>query len=93
MTTCNDQLGTLPADAGAFTALVRFTDASAGDQLNAIAHRTGGHDRRLPVHAAGRRERLLLHQLQTSNLPAGDYTLTATRNGDEVATTTFRARS
>ena len=34
--TCNGQLGTLPAGAASFTALVRFTDANAGDEMNAI---------------------------------------------------------
>lgn len=87
---CNDQLGTLPASAGAFTALVRFTDASAGDQLNAVLTGPGGTIAGFPYTLQGGGDGYYYSQFQAGGLPAGDYTLTATRNGDEVATTTFR---
>jgi len=61
---CDGQLGTLPPDAGSFTALVTFTDANAGDGYYYSTFSAGG-------------------------LPAGEYTLVATRNGSEVATTGF----
>jgi hypothetical protein len=87
--TCNGQLGTLPANAGTFTALVRFTDANAGDQLNATLDGPAGTIGGFPYTLQGGGDGHYYSQFQAGSLPAGDYTLTATRNGEVVATTSF----
>jgi hypothetical protein len=87
--TCNDQLGTLPAGAGAFTALVRFTDANAGDAMNAILDGPSGTINGFPYNLQGGGDGYYYTQFQAGGLPAGQYTLTATRNGEAVAVTTF----
>jgi hypothetical protein len=86
---CNGQLGTLPADAGAFTALVRFTDANAGDQMNAVLDGPSGTIDGFPYSLQGGGDGYYYTQFQAGGLPAGEYTLTATRNGEPVAVTTF----
>ena len=86
---CSSQLGTLPADAGAFTALVRFTDANAGDQMNAVLDGPSGTVAGFPYSLQGGGDGYYYSQFQAGGLPAGEYTLTATRNGEPVAVTTF----
>lgn len=86
---CADQLGTLPAGAGAFTALVRFTDANAGDAMNAVLDGPSGTVPGFPYNLQGGGDGYYYTQFQAGGLPAGDYTLTATRNGEPVAVTTF----
>lgn len=86
---CTGQLGTLPADAGTFTALVRFTDANAGDQMNAVLDGPSGTVAGFPYGLQGGGDGYYYSQFQAAGLPAGAYTLTATRNGEPVAVTTF----
>lgn len=86
---CGGQLGTLPADAGAFTALVRFTDANAGDQMNAVLDGPSGTIAGFPYSLQGGGDGYYYSQFQAGGLPAGEYTLTATRNGEPVAVTSF----
>jgi hypothetical protein len=86
---CNGQLGTLPPGAGSFTALVRFTDASAGDTFNAVLSGPPGTIPGGPYTLQGGGDGYYYSTFTAGNLPAGDYTLTAVRNGEEVATTTF----
>lgn len=86
---CNGQLGTLPADAGAFTALVRFTDANGGDEMNAILDGPSGTIGGFPYNLQGGGDGYYYTQFQAGGLPAGQYTLTATRNGQPVAVTSF----
>lgn len=86
---CNGQLGTLPAGAGAFTALVRFTDANAGDEMNAILDGPSGTIDGFAYNLQGSGDGYYYTQFQAGALPAGDYTLTATRNGEPVAVTSF----
>jgi len=86
---CNGQLGTLAADAGAFTALVRFTDANAGDEMNAILDGPSGTIPGFAYRLQGGGDGYYYTQFQAGGLPAGEYTLTATRNGEPVAVTTF----
>ena len=87
--TCNGQLGTLPRGAGSFTALVTFTDANAGDQLNAILSGPSGTIAGFPYPLQGSGDGYYYSQFQAGGLPAGPYTLTATRNGAAVAVTSF----
>lgn len=86
---CNDQLGILPSNAGSFTALVRFSDANAGDEMNATLEGPSGTIGGFPYTLQGGGDGYYYSQFQAGGLPAGDYTLTATRNGEVVATTTF----
>jgi hypothetical protein len=86
---CNGQLGTLPPGAGSFTALVRFTDATAGDTMNAILTGPSGTIPGAAYTLQGGGDGYYYTTFTAGGLPPGDYTLTATRNGTEVATTTF----
>jgi hypothetical protein len=86
---CNGQLGTLPAGAGSFTALVRFTDASAGDTFNAVLSGPSGTVPGGPYTLQGGGDGYYYSTFTAGNLPPGDYTLTAVRNGADVATTSF----
>ena len=86
---CDGQLGTLPPGAGSFTALVRFTDASAGDTFNAVLSGPPGTIPGGPYTLQGGGDGYYYSTFTAGNLPAGDYTLTAVRNGEDVATTTF----
>ena len=88
--TCNGELGNLPPSAGTFTALIRFTDASAGDSYNAILDGPSGTIPGGAVTLQGGGDGYYYTTFQAGGLPAGEYTLTATRNGDAVAVTTFR---
>lgn len=88
--TCNNQLGTLPPSAGAFTALVRFTDADAGDEMNAFLDGPSGTISGFAYNLQGGGDGYYYTQFQAGGLPAGEYTLTATRNGEPVAVTQFR---
>lgn len=87
---CNDQLGTLRPNAGSFTALVRFTQANAGDVINALLDGPSGRIDGFPYALQGGGDGYYYSEFQAGGLPAGDYTLTATRNGEVVATTSFR---
>jgi hypothetical protein len=87
---CNEQLGSLRPNAGSFTALVRFTEANAGDVINALLEGPSGTVGGFPYTLQGGGDGYYYSEFQAGGLPAGDYTLTATRNGQVVATTSFR---
>ncbi|HEX7171945.1 MAG TPA: hypothetical protein VF365_04980 [Candidatus Limnocylindria bacterium] len=87
---CNEPLGTLRPNAGSFTALVRFTEANAGDVINALLDGPSGRIDGFPYALQGGGDGYYYSEFQAGGLPAGDYTLTATRNGEVVATTSFR---
>jgi hypothetical protein len=87
--TCNNQLGTLPPSAATFVALVRFTDATVGDTINAVINGPSGTIPGGAYSLQGSGDGYYYTTFQAGGLPAGDYTLTATRNGDEVAVTSF----
>lgn len=87
---CNGQLGTLPASASSFTALVRFTDANAGDTMNAVLDGPSGRIDGFPYSLQGGGDGYYYSEFQAGNLPGGAYTITALRNGEPVATTSFR---
>lgn len=86
---CNGQLGTMTAEASSFVALVRFADANAGDEMNAVLDGPSGTIPGSPYTLQGGGDGYYYSQFQAGGLPAGDYTLTATRNGEPVATTSF----
>jgi hypothetical protein len=86
---CNGQLGTLPAGAGSFTALVTFTDAKAGDTINAVLDGPAGTIPGGAYTLQGGGDGYYYSTFSAGGLPAGDYTLVATRNGDQIANTVF----
>lgn len=86
---CDGQLGTLPPDAGSFTALVTFTDANAGDTINAVLSGPSGIIPGGAYTLQGGGDGYYYSTFSAGGLPAGEYSLVATRNGSEVATTDF----
>jgi hypothetical protein len=87
---CNGRLGTLPARDGSFTALVRFTDANAGDAISVVLDGPSGTIAGGPYTLQGGGDGYYYSVFSIGGLPRGDYTVTATRNGTQVATTSFR---
>lgn len=86
---CDGQLGTLPPDAGSFTVLVTFTDANAGDTINAVLSGPAGTIPGGAYTLQGGGDGYYYSTFSAGGLPAGEYHLVATRNGTEVATTDF----
>jgi hypothetical protein len=86
---CNGEYGTLPAGAGSFTALVTFTAANAGDTINVVLSGPSGTFAGGPYTLQGGGDGYYYSTFSVPNLAAGEYTLTASRNGTDVATTTF----
>jgi len=86
---CNGQLGTLPPNAGSFTALVLFTDANAGDSINAVLSGPSGTIAGGAYTLQGGGDGYYYSTFSVGGLPSGDYTVTATVNGSEVASTEF----
>ena len=87
---CNGRLGRLPGDASSFTALVRFTDANAGDAISVVLDGPSGTIAGGPYTLQGGGDGYYYSVFTVGGLPGGDYIVTATRNGSEVATTSFR---
>ena len=87
---CNGRLGTLPGGASSFTALVRFTGAVSGDAINVLLDGPSGSVAGSPYTLQGGGEGYYYNVFTVSGMPNGEYTVTATRNGNEVATTSFR---
>jgi hypothetical protein len=90
---CNGRLGVLPAQATAFTALVRFTGATVGDAINVILAGPGGTVAGGPFTLQGSGDGYYYSTFTVAGLPGGEYTVTAIRNGTEVAQTSFRRGS
>jgi hypothetical protein len=86
---CNGEYGTMPAGTASFTALVTFTDANAGDTINVVLTGPAGTFAGGPYTLGGGGDGYYYSNFSVPNLGAGTYTLTASRNGSEVATTTF----
>ena len=86
---CNGQLGTLPPGAGSFTALVTFTDANAGDTINAVLDGPAGTIPGGAYTLQGGGDGYYYSTFSAGGLPAGSYTLVATRNGNQIANTVF----
>ena len=87
---CIGRLGIIPARAGALTALVRFSDAHAGDTIRVALSGPGGMIDGGPYTLQGGGDGYYYSTFTIGGLPNGDYTLIATRNGTEVAQTSFR---
>jgi len=87
---CIGRFGVLPARAGTFTALVRFTDASAGDAISVVLAGPNGTIGGSPYTLQGGGDGYYYSIFSIAGLPTGEYTLVATRNGDEVAQTSFQ---
>ena len=88
--TCNGRLGTLPSGASSFTALVLFSDANAGDTINVVLSGPSGQVVGGPYTLGGSGDGYFYSTFFTGGLPNGEYGLVATRNGEPVATTSFR---
>jgi len=86
---CVGNFDRMPRRLAAFTALVTFSDARAGDTISVLltgpVTLNGG-----PYTLQGGGNGYYYSTFQARGLPEGDYTLTATRNGTAVATSTFR---
>lgn len=89
---CNDELNNVPPTVTSVTALVRFTDANGGDAINAILRGPGGTFDGGAYSLQGGGDGYYYATFGIQNLEAGDYTVTATRNGDDVAATGFQKR-
>ena len=87
---CTGELGTLPVGAATLTALVRFTDATAGDVISVTLSGAGGTIEGGPYALRGSGDGYYYSTFSVGGLPGGEYRLVATRNGSEIATTTFR---
>jgi hypothetical protein len=87
---CNGELETVPADVAILTALVRFSDASAGDAIAVVLDGPAGTVAGGPYTLGGGGDGYYYSTFNLGGLPGGEYQLIATRNGSEVAETTFR---
>jgi hypothetical protein len=87
---CVGRLGVLPARASSFTALVRFSDANAGDAIRVAMAGPGGTIDGGPYTLQGGGDGYYYSTFTIGGLPNGEYTLIATRNGTEVAQTSFQ---
>jgi hypothetical protein len=87
---CNGELATVPADVAILTALVRFSDASAGDAIAVVLDGPTGTIAGGPYTLGGGGDGYYYSTFNLGGLPGGEYQLIATRNGSEVAETTFR---
>jgi hypothetical protein len=87
---CVGRLGILPGRASSFTALVRFSDANAGDAISVAMAGPGGTIDGGPYTLQGGGDGYYYSTFTIGGLPDGEYTLIATRNGTEVAQTSFQ---
>ena len=88
--TCDDEIRRLGPNTESVTALVRFSDANAGDLIEAILVGPAGTIPGGEYALQGGGNGYYYSTFQAANLPRGEYTVSATRNGVEVATTSFR---
>ena len=87
---CNGELDSGAAGTATLTALVRFTDARAGDAIAVVLDGPGGTIAGGPYTLQGGGDGYYYSTFNIGGLPGGEYTLIATRNGDEVAETSFQ---
>jgi len=87
---CRGELDQFPRRASSFTALVRFNDARAGDTISVRLTGDGVTIEGGPFTLGGGGDGYYYSRINYGDLPHGEYTLIATRNGDEVARTHLR---
>ncbi|MDQ3691469.1 MAG: hypothetical protein M3406_15850 [Chloroflexota bacterium] len=87
--TCNEQLTIVRDGLASFTALIRFTNANAGDTISVVLNGPSGTIAGGPYTLQGSGDGYYFSTVQAGGLAAGRYTVTATRNGGAVATTSF----
>jgi hypothetical protein len=87
---CIGRLGVLPARTGSLTALVRFSDARAGDAISVVLNGPGGTIDGGPYTLQGGGDGYYYSTFTIGGMPNGEYTLIASRNGTEVAQTSFQ---
>lgn len=90
--TCQDRLRNVGPKVSSVVALVRFTDANAGDRINAIVSGPSGTFEGGAYALQGGGDGYYYSTFSTGGLAPGEYTVTATRNGEPVATTRFNRR-
>jgi hypothetical protein len=89
---CDDEVGRLRKNARSVTALVLFTDARAGDAIDVRLSGQGVEVSGGAYALEGDGDGYYYATFRVEDLVRGEYTLTATRNGVEVATTSFTKR-
>jgi hypothetical protein len=88
---CRGELDEFPRRASSFTALVRFTDARAGDTISVRLTGDGVTIEGGPFTLGGGGDGYYYSRINYGGeLPHGEYPLLATRNGTEVARTQLR---
>lgn len=87
---CRGELDSLPRRSNEFTALVTFEDARAGDTINVSFTGEGVQIAGGPFTLSGGGDGYYYSQITFGDLPRGEYTLIATRNGQQVASITLR---
>ena len=87
--TCNGAFGTMPAGDGSLVALVVFQNATAGDQINVTLSGPGGTVAGAPYTLGGSGDGYYYSNFSIPGWPGGSYTLVASRNGGEIARTSF----
>lgn len=86
---CRGPVDTLPPSADSLTALVRFTGSRSGDAINAVLQGPSGTFEGGAYSLQGGGDGYYFATFAVEGLQEGEYTLTATRNGDQVARTSF----
>ncbi|CAN5815719.1 hypothetical protein BH20CHL8_BH20CHL8_01760 [soil metagenome] len=87
---CNDEIERLRPQDETFVALVLFDNAIAGDVINVILDGPSGPVEGGTYALPGGGRGYYYSTFAISGLPSGRYTLTALRNGEEVARTELR---
>lgn len=87
---CRGEFGEFPRRARAFTALVVFTDARAGDTISVTLTGPDVSIAGGPYTLGGGGDGYYYSRINYGELPDGDYVLIALRNGVEVARTNLR---
>jgi hypothetical protein len=89
---CQGEFRRFPRRVDAFTALVRFEDARAGDTINVSLTGEGVNIVGGPFTLDGGGDGYYYSEIRSGDLPRGEYLLAAYRNGNEVARITLEAR-
>jgi hypothetical protein len=87
---CHGELDSLPRRSNEFTALVTFEDARAGDTINVAFTGEGVRIDGGPFTLSGGGDGYYYSRITFGDLPRGEFTLTATRNGEPVASLILR---